>query len=70
MGIDTPIVPASETHVGDLWRCVVTPRDIFGPGDTGRYRMIFRQLKRGWFPMFGDGQVLYHPLYIDNFLEL
>jgi nucleoside-diphosphate-sugar epimerase len=31
--------------------------------------MIFRQLKRGWFPMFGDGQVLYHPLYIDNFLD-
>jgi nucleoside-diphosphate-sugar epimerase len=48
---------------------ILRPNALFGPGDLGRYRMIFRQLRRGWFPMFGDGQVLYHPLYIDNFMD-
>jgi 2-alkyl-3-oxoalkanoate reductase len=45
------------------------PNAIFGPGDLGRYRLIFRQLRKGWFPMFGDGQVFYHPLYVDNFMD-
>jgi nucleoside-diphosphate-sugar epimerase len=45
------------------------PNALYGPGDLGRYRLIFRQLRRGWFPMLGDGQVLYHPLYIDNFMD-
>ena len=48
---------------------ILRPAAIFGPGDTGRFRMIFAQIARGWFPIFGDGQVLYHPLYIDNFLD-
>jgi nucleoside-diphosphate-sugar epimerase len=82
-GEDAPIQPAdyyqetkyeAEPIVLDyvakgLKSTILRPAAIFGPGDTGRYRMIFRQLKRGWFPMFGDGQVLYHPLYIDNFLD-
>jgi nucleoside-diphosphate-sugar epimerase len=45
------------------------PAAIYGPGDPGRFYMIFRQLERGWFPMIGNGKVLYHPLYIDNFLD-
>lgn len=48
---------------------ILRPAAIFGPGDPGRFYMIFKQLSRGWFPMFGDGKVLYHPLYIDNFLD-
>ena len=82
-GEDAPIQPAdyyqatkyeAEPIVLDyvakgLKSTILRPAAIFGPGDTGRYRMIFRQLKRGWFPMFGSGQVLYHPLYIDNFLD-
>jgi len=82
-GEDAPIQPAdyyqqtkyeAEPIVLDyvtrgLKATILRPAAIFGPGDTGRYRMIFRQLKRGWFPMFGSGQVLYHPLYIDNFLD-
>jgi 2-alkyl-3-oxoalkanoate reductase len=48
---------------------IIRPAAIFGPGDPGRFYMIFRQLTRGWFPIFGDGQVLYHPLYIDNLLD-
>ncbi len=48
---------------------ILRPAAIFGPGDPGRFYLIFRQLARGWFPMLGDGQVLYHSLYIDNFLD-
>jgi len=48
---------------------ILRPAAIFGPGDPGRFRLIFKQVARGWFPMFGDGRVPYHPLYIDNFLD-
>jgi nucleoside-diphosphate-sugar epimerase len=30
---------------------------------------MFRQVKKGVFPFFGNGQALYHPLYIDNFID-
>ena len=82
-GEDSPIQPADYyqqtkydaehvvlEYVGKgLKATILRPNAIFGPGDLGRYRMIFKQLRRGWFPMFGDGQVLYHPLYIDNFMD-
>ena len=82
-GEDGPIQPADyyqqtkydaepivlEYHAKGLKSTILRPAAIFGPGDTGRFRMIFEQVARGWFPMFGDGQVLYHPLYIDNFLD-
>lgn len=48
---------------------ILRPAAIFGPGDLGRYFLIFKLLQRGWFPMFGSGKVLYHSLYIDNFLD-
>lgn len=48
---------------------ILRPAAIFGPGDLGRYFLIFKQLQRGWFPVFGTGKVLYHSLYIDNFLD-
>ena len=48
---------------------ILRPAAIFGPGDLGRYFLIFKQLERGWFPMFGSGEVLYHPLFIDNLLD-
>jgi nucleoside-diphosphate-sugar epimerase len=48
---------------------VLRPMGIYGPGDPGRFRMLFRQVARGWFPMFGDGEVFYHPLYIDNLVD-
>jgi nucleoside-diphosphate-sugar epimerase len=52
-----------------LEACVIRPMGIYGPGDPGRFRMLFRQVSRGWFPMFGDGEVFYHPCYIDNLVE-
>lgn len=48
---------------------ILRPNAIFGPGDLGRFYLIFKQLSRGWFPMFGSGKVLYHPLYVDNFMD-
>ena len=45
------------------------PMAIFGPGDPARFLFLFRAAKRGRFLMFGDGETLYHPLYIDNLVD-
>jgi nucleoside-diphosphate-sugar epimerase len=82
-GEDAPIQPAdyyqqtkyeaeplvSAYLAKGLKTTTLRPAAIYGPGDPGRFYMIFHQLERGWFPMIGDGKVLYHPLYIDNFLD-
>lgn len=48
---------------------ILRPTAIYGPGDPGRFLMMFRQVKKGVFPFFGNGLALYHPLYIDNFVD-
>jgi 2-alkyl-3-oxoalkanoate reductase len=48
---------------------IIRPAAIYGPGDPGRFFLIFRQVAKGWFPMFGTGRTLYHPLYIDNLID-
>jgi nucleoside-diphosphate-sugar epimerase len=48
---------------------ILRPMAIYGPGDPERFFMLFRQVKKGWFPIFGDGSAFYHPLYIDNFID-
>ena len=82
-GEDAPIQPAdyyqqtkydAEPIVNSylargLKTTILRPAAIYGPGDPGRFYLIFKQLERGWFPMFGYGPVLYHSLYIDNFLD-
>lgn len=45
------------------------PAAIYGPGDPGRFLMVFRRAARGLFPMFGDGRTLYHPVYVDNLVD-
>ncbi|HET6618658.1 MAG TPA: NAD-dependent epimerase/dehydratase family protein [Dongiaceae bacterium] len=45
------------------------PAAIYGPGDLERFAMIYRQVAKGWFPMFGDGKAFYHPNYIDNLVD-
>ncbi len=45
------------------------PTAIYGPGDPGRFLMMYRRVARGVFPFFGPGRALYHPLYIDNFID-
>jgi nucleoside-diphosphate-sugar epimerase len=82
-GEDAPIAPAdyyqqtkydAEPIVNSylakgLKTTILRPAAIYGPGDPGRFYLIFRQLQKGWFPIFGYGPVFYHPLYIDNFLD-
>jgi nucleoside-diphosphate-sugar epimerase len=52
-----------------LEACVIRPMGIYGPGDPGRFLMLFRAVRRGRFLMFGDGEVFYHPCYIDNLVD-
>jgi nucleoside-diphosphate-sugar epimerase len=52
-----------------LEACVVRPMGIYGPGDPGRFLMLFRRVRGGRFLMFGDGEVFYHPCYIDNLVD-
>ena len=63
-----PLVLAEN---GDAMRTlVVRPAAIYGPGDPERFGMIFRRVHKGVFPIFGDGTALYHPLYVDNFVDV
>jgi nucleoside-diphosphate-sugar epimerase len=48
---------------------ILRPTAIYGPGDPGRFLHLFRLVKRGVFPMFGDGATFYHPAYIDNLVD-
>jgi len=45
------------------------PTAIYGPGDPGRFLILFRLVKRGAFWMFGDGNTFYHPVYVDNLVD-
>ena len=63
-----PLVLAE--HGTTMQTLVVRPAAIYGPGDPERFGMIFRRVNKGVFPIFGDGKALYHPLYIDNFVDL
>lgn len=48
---------------------ILRPTAIYGPGDPGRFLMIYKRVKKGRFPMFGRGETFYHPLYIDNLVD-
>jgi nucleoside-diphosphate-sugar epimerase len=48
---------------------ILRPAAIYGPGDPERFLMLFRRVQSGRFMMFGDGQVHYHPLYVDNLVD-
>ena len=63
-----------EQHVQALVKrglpaTILRPTAIYGPGDPARFLMLFRAASRGWFLMFGNGETLYHPLYIDNLVD-
>lgn len=45
------------------------PTAIYGPGDPERFVMLYREVKKGRFYMFGNGESHYHPLYIDNLID-
>lgn len=48
---------------------ILRPTALYGPGDPARFLMLFRQVKKGFFPFFGKGDALYHPVYVDNFVD-
>jgi nucleoside-diphosphate-sugar epimerase len=82
-GEDAPIQPAdyyqrtkyeAEPLVEEFARrglpaVILRPAAIYGPGDFGRFGLIFRKVASGTFPMFGSGRTFYHPLYIDNLVD-
>lgn len=47
---------------------VLRPAAISGPGDR-RLLKLFRAIDRGVFVMIGDGQTLYHLVYIDDLVD-
>ena len=44
---------------------VIRPISLFGPGDM-RMLKLFRLIKKQRFVIVGDGEVLFHPAYIDD----
>jgi len=82
-GEDSPINPADyyqrtkyraepivlDFHKQGMPCTIIRPAAIYGPGDPERFWMIFKRVKKGVFPMFGNGKTLYHPLYIDNLVD-
>ena len=60
---------AIELARGGLDASVIRPMGIYGPGDPGRFLMLYRAVRRGRFLMFGDGETFYHPCYIDNLVD-
>jgi 2-alkyl-3-oxoalkanoate reductase len=80
---DSPIAPADDfqqaKYDGELELrildgtpfeyTILRPTTIYGPGDPGRFQGLFERVKSGSFPLFGDGQVLRHPVYIDNVVD-
>jgi len=47
---------------------VVRPTAIYGPGDL-RFLKLFKSIQTGRFVMIGNGNVLYHLVYIDDLVE-
>ena len=80
---DSPIAPADyyqltkwegekvvrEFVQDGLWATIVRPTAMYGPGDPGRYLMLYRRVAKGRFVMLGAGKTLYHPLYITNLVD-
>lgn len=59
-----------EYHRKGMPAVILRPAAIYGPGDPERFFMIFKRVRKGFFPMFGSGKTLYHPLYIDNLADV
>lgn len=47
---------------------IVRPASIYGPGDL-RHLKLFKTVCKGQFRMFGSGETLYHPVYIDDLIS-
>jgi nucleoside-diphosphate-sugar epimerase len=81
---DSPIAPADyyqrTKHDGEivvnrfvqdgLDATTVRPAAIYGPGDPGRFVMLFRMCQRGTFHMFSNGTAHYHPVHVENLCDV
>jgi dihydroflavonol-4-reductase len=47
---------------------VVRPVGIYGPGDTRLFK-LFKMAGKGWFPLIGHGQGLYHLIHVEDLTE-
>lgn len=63
-----PIVK-EMTSSGDMKGVILRPTALYGPGDKDRFGMIFRRVNKGKFPIFGSGKALYHPVYVENYVD-
>jgi nucleoside-diphosphate-sugar epimerase len=52
-----------------LWATIVRPTAIFGPGDRGRFLLLYQRVATGRFLFLGDGSAHYHPVFIDNLVD-
>ncbi|NJL58025.1 NAD-dependent epimerase/dehydratase family protein [bacterium] len=61
----------AEQQVWDFYKetgmpiTVIRPISLFGPGDM-RMLKLFRLIRKGRFVIVGNGEVLFHPSYIDD----
>ncbi|MCK5283641.1 MAG: NAD(P)-dependent oxidoreductase [Nanoarchaeota archaeon] len=62
-------IVTNEFYKKGLKTVIIRPGAIYGPGDSGRFIMIFKMVKKGAFFMLGKGKITYHPVYIDNLTD-
>lgn len=59
----------AQEYMQDLDITILRPTALYGPADPARFLMLFKQVKKGWFPFFGPGKAFYHPVYVENFCD-
>lgn len=59
----------AQEYMQDLDITILRPTALYGPADPARFLMLFKQVKKGWFPFFGKGLAFYHPVYVENFCD-
>lgn len=59
----------AQEYMQDLDITILRPTALYGPADPARFLMLFKQVKKGWFPFFGQGLAFYHPVYVENFCD-
>jgi len=62
-------VIVNEYQKKQLKTVILRGTATYGPGDPGRFLMIFKKVAKGNFPMFGNGKTFYHPVFIDNLID-
>lgn len=56
-------------HQGKIQSVILRPAMFYGPPIPVRHLNIFRQIQKGWFPIFGSGENLRSITYIDHLIQ-